>query len=401
MKIDKRNPIHWLYLLLLSGNVLAAMLLRPLLHRRKTGRVLLYGHKRSGNLLAIHDWVLANHPDGLDMRYLTMDPHHYDELRRHGVPCVLAINPKAIGWLATADAIVSDHGLHAIRFMLGTTDLEFFDVWHGIPFKGFDADDFRVQRRYDAVWVASPFLASMYVEKFGFRPDQVEVTGYARTDRLVMCRNNDPRQAANALGLGSDASRIVLFAPTWKQDVSSRNLLPFGLDVGAFCEALSTMGGRHGATIVFRTHVNSGPLGESIGEWPHLAALPASQFPDTEQILLASEILLCDWSSIAFDFLLLDRPTLFLEVAAPFKKGYSLGPDYRYGRVVSSLETLLDGLDEALAQPELYWAQFDARHKWVKSKIYGQMADGRATERCLSRLQDAVAFRIAKNGPSP
>src|SRR3546814_11012987 len=74
-----------------------------------------------------------------------MDPAYYQQLRREGVPCVLAIAPSAIGWLATADAIVSDHGLHAMRFMLGTTDMKFFDVWHGIPFKGFDADDFRLQ----------------------------------------------------------------------------------------------------------------------------------------------------------------------------------------------------------------------------------------------------------------
>src|SRR5690606_40302310 len=61
--------------------------------------------------------------------------------------------------------------------------LRFFDVWHGIPFKGFDADDFRVQHRYDECWVASPLLRDLYIQRFGFEPQRVVATGYARTDR--------------------------------------------------------------------------------------------------------------------------------------------------------------------------------------------------------------------------
>ena len=64
-------------------------------------------------------------------------------------------------------------------------DLAFFDVWHGIPFKGFDAEDFRVQRHYDETWVASPLLRDLYVDRFSFEPERVVPTGYARTDRLV------------------------------------------------------------------------------------------------------------------------------------------------------------------------------------------------------------------------
>ena len=228
MKIDKRNPLHWLYLLLLGINVIFATLLRPLLHRRATGRVLLYGHKRSGNLRSIHDWVLEHRPEGLDMRYLTMDPSYYQELRRHGVPCVLAIGPAAIAWLGTADAVVSDHGLHAMEFMLGTTDLRFFDVWHGIPFKGFDANDFKIQRQYDETWVASPLLASMYMERFGFSPVRVKVTGYARTDGLSERKAGDKEQARSRLGLPGGEAKVVLFAPTWKQDDTKRSLFQIG-----------------------------------------------------------------------------------------------------------------------------------------------------------------------------
>src|SRR5690606_37098231 len=54
MKIDKRNPLHWWYLVLSGCWAMLAIAARPLLPRRKPHRVLLYGHKLGGNLLALY-----------------------------------------------------------------------------------------------------------------------------------------------------------------------------------------------------------------------------------------------------------------------------------------------------------------------------------------------------------
>lgn len=391
MKIDKRNPRHWLYLLAFGLNVACAIFLRPLLHRRASGRVLLYGHKLSGNLLAIHEHALRHPPAGLRFAFLTMDPAYHRQLRRQGVHSVLAVSPFAIRWLATADAVVSDHGLHALQAMLGRSDLRFFDVWHGIPFKGFDAEDFRVQQRYDEAWVASPLLASMYVEKFGFSPARVKATGYARTDRLVCSQGNDRAEIVRRLGLPEDAGRIALFAPTWKQDDQARSLFPFGTDVDTFCAALSGLAERMNATIVFRTHLNSGLSAEVTKAWPRLASLPSALYPDTEEILLASDILVCDWSSIAFDFLLLGRPTIFLDVEAPFAKGLTLDAGYRFGALARDMDAMLALLERYLREPERYGDEFDGPAAEVKRLVYGGFADGRSAERCLARLEGALA----------
>src|SRR5690606_14792527 len=100
---------HWLYLLAFGCNVAFAMLLRPLLHRRCSGRVLLYGHKLSGNLLAIFEQARARRRPCMQLAFLTMDPEYYRELLREGIPAVLAVSPSSVPWLALADAVVSDH----------------------------------------------------------------------------------------------------------------------------------------------------------------------------------------------------------------------------------------------------------------------------------------------------
>ena len=71
------------------------------------------------------------------------------------------------------------------------------DVWHGIAFKGFVPESFRLQRRYHEAWVSSPLLKTVYEQQYGFAPDRVQDSGYARVDRLFRGEppDSDIRQA--------------------------------------------------------------------------------------------------------------------------------------------------------------------------------------------------------------
>jgi CDP-glycerol glycerophosphotransferase len=120
-------------------------------------------------------------------------------------------------------------------------------------------------------------------------------------------------------------------------------------------------------------------------------ALPHAKFPDTEEILLVSDILVCDWSSIAFDYLVLDRPTIFLDVEAPFAKGLSLDAGHRFGAVVSNMDALLERLERYLVEPECYTREFSAKCSEIKARVYDDYADGNATARCVARLGQHLA----------
>ena len=381
MKIDKRNARHWAYLFMFACNVMIALMLRPFFKSGQRPLVLLYGHKLSGNLLALYRELRSNPGGCADIAFLTMDPAYHRELSEAGERSVLAISPASIRWLAKADAIVSDHGLHVLLPLLFASSIKFFDVWHSIPFKGFDGDDFRVQHYYDEVWVPSPLLAEMYVRRFGFAAERVVVTGYARTDRLV--RYEEDAQATRRLIGAPPEGALILFAPTWAQDASGRSIYPFGHTEQEFLQSLSDAAGRLGATVLLRTHLNSGTSADT---YPNVLHVPFSRYPDTEGILLASDVLVGDWSSIAFDYLLLGRPAIFLDVPAPFRKGFSLGAEYRYGAIATDLDAMLGWIDICLGRPSAYWEQHQERHADVRRAVYGGYDDGRATERCLRRL---------------
>lgn len=390
MKIDKRNPGHWLILLMFFAQCGLGVLVRAVRRRPKEGVVILYGHQLNGNLLALYTYM-ARHPE-TDLRpvFLTLDRHYAATMKAASVNVALATGFGCARLLSSASALVSDHGLHSLQIWRGVLQrmgLRFFDVWHGVPFKGFNPDDFRVQHRYNETWVASALHRDLYVEKFGFAKDVVVVTGYARTDQLVLAHPEDKAAIRRQLGLPSDR-RLVLFAPTWKQDHAARKLFPFGCDAQKFVGRIADVAAKYDADIVLRTHLNSGEAQHDAHS--HVHYLPASRYPETEAVLQACDILICDWSSIAFDFLLLDRPAIFLDVAPPFQKGFSLGPEYRYGAVVGCLDSLTEMLWHVLEQPDVYWQTYQDHHHRIRQAVYGGLDDGNASQRCVQRLSRTI-----------
>jgi len=209
VKIDKRRPLHWLYLFAFATQALLGLLLRPFFN--KSG-IVLYGHKLNGNLLALSRALPS-------ATFLSMDYNYCRELRSQGIHCRWACTFGAAILLARAKAVISDHGLHSLGTVLPAyrkLGLKCFDVWHGIPFKGFDAADFQLQQQYDEIWVASPLHYDLYVKLYGFSSDKIAITGYARTDVLIqpLQSHTEIRESFNLPQHGA----LILFAPTWAQD---------------------------------------------------------------------------------------------------------------------------------------------------------------------------------------
>jgi CDP-glycerol glycerophosphotransferase (TagB/SpsB family) len=383
MKIDKTNPAHWLYLTLFALNVLLALCLRRFLSVPPKPLVLLYGHKLNGNLKSLYDDLRSLDDPPCTIAFLTMDPAYYRELAAGQHSVFLAIAPRAIVALAAARCIVSDHGLHVMSWLPRLTSIRFADVWHGIPFKGWDADDFRVLHFYDAIWVSSELVRRFYTERFGFGTDQVHVTGYGRTDALINgC--TDLAHTRQSIGAPPAPTKLILFAPTWQHGIDDRSVFPFGTEAPKFFETLDEICRAHNAVCLFRTHLNTRiPQPPASGSFRFV---PQDLYPDTEAVLAMSDILVCDWSSIAFDYLLLDRPTIFLDVPAPFPKGFSLGPEYRFGAVAPSMRALCVHLETYLSAPERYHHDHGTRAAGIKRAVYDDCADGHAASRYRKQL---------------
>ncbi len=385
MKIDKKKPKHILFLLKATFAVSTATVVSPLLKKPKVPTTILYGHQLNGNIKAFLDYCQRSKKD-VELYFLG-DPWYVKTLQassQEGLSGTLDITSfKDMKKAVKADAILTTHGLHIFHTILRHTGLKFIDVWHGIPYKGWPRNEFKEQINYDEVWVSSQEMKKLYESMYNFPPQIVKALGYARVDDLINAnyRTKDILKKYKIEGF----KKYILIAPTWKQDDQGRSIFPYGVTAKELFNMLEKVGKDNNALIIFRAHLNSG---DEIGNvtYRHVKVMPHTSYPVTEEFLWIADVLVTDWSSIAFDYLPLKRPTIFLDVPSPFKAGFTLGPEHRFGFIATDISQLEHSLDRYVGDSEAYGRENNSKVVGAMRAAYGNLADGKAGERYFERL---------------
>ncbi|GAA1909784.1 CDP-glycerol glycerophosphotransferase family protein [Nocardioides marmoribigeumensis] len=191
-------------------------------------------------------------------------------------------------------------------------------TWHGTPLKRIGEDrgpgDLAVWRHrrdvaaqaagWDALVSANPLSSRAFRTAFRYDGPMLE-SGYPRNDLLV-----DPERRAatgarvrRALGLSVD-QRVVLYAPTWREHAGVRDAKPLFLDAPGVTAALPD------AVVLVRGHYNAGGSADAFAGAQRV--VDVTRFPDVAPLFCAADVLVTDYSSVMFDFALLDRPIVLL-----------------------------------------------------------------------------------------
>lgn len=311
------------------------------------------------------------------------------------------------GWWATARAgvLVVTHGLGDVnRYANGGGFV--VQLWHGIPLKRIGLDSrattevpaapgaallsravgvlYRAAAQRIRVLPAASHRARGRLESaFGLGDERVVVTGEPRVDVLSSGPADEVRSRAAALlrqvaGDVSETSRIILYAPTWR-DGAADPAVPTSEEWIRILRVLE----QHDAVLLVRSH----PLGEG-GYAPPLPsrrvrALGSSLLADVTPVLPAVDVLITDYSSLAYDVGLLRMPVLFL---APDAEEYGRTRGF-YGRfedvagpdAASDWTPLLMQLDALLGDDAVRDAASE-RSATLSAEMHAYR-DGRNTER--------------------
>jgi CDP-glycerol glycerophosphotransferase len=242
-------------------------------------------------------WSYAGRPDGF--------PSDATLVRRWSLPYLRAL-ARAEFWI--------DNQSYPLKLTKrpGTTYLQ---TWHGSALKrmGFDepswklksraaqAEQQRTLDRFDRFLIRSEHDVRTLAKAFRLREKALLRVGYPRNDVLVQARVATERPPLAAeLGIPADR-KILLYAPTFRQPGQKRFALPF--DVERFAE---TFGDEY--VLLVRAHyLNHVVLPPSVRG----RVVDVSGHHDVTPLLALADALITDYSSVMFDYALLDRPMLF------------------------------------------------------------------------------------------
>jgi CDP-glycerol glycerophosphotransferase len=268
----------------------------------------------------------------------------------------------------------------------GTT---YVQTWHGTALKKMGvntpqvkamlaADRKKLARavgRFDHFLVRAEYDIETLVEAFELRAEPLRV-GYPRND-LLLAADRDQRGAAlrERLGLPADR-RIVLYAPTFR---SAAGAFEPGFDLEDFAAEL---GDTH--LLLVRAHyLNTVAVPRAAGD----AVRDMSAHPDVTELMLVSDLLVTDYSSVMFDYALLDRPMVFF---APDAQDYGRDrgtyfdlADRAPGPVTADQDSLFDAL-RAAAGPAAADPYADARKAFAHD--FGEYETGTAAEQVVARF---------------
>lgn len=193
----------------------------------------------------------------------------------------------------------------------------YLQTWHGTPLKqiGNDMPGSNLTLTYRAlmareanVWdyliAQNDYSAKIFSRAFGYDGDIIQL-GYPRNDALVGNAAQAIRERTRAaLGLEKHV-RVLLYAPTWRDNLKDRS----GYGRVSFLDFDILHANVEKDTLVlYRGHSNTASASGGLPE----DVLDVTRYPDVNELMLASDALVTDYSSIFFDYAVMRKPIYFL-----------------------------------------------------------------------------------------
>ena len=341
--------------------------------------------------------ALANDPEtSVRPVWLTRRDDLLAELRDRGYEAYHAESLRGRYETLRAGHVFFTHSLNdlGMEAAIGSTSV---NLWHGVPLKRISLDDSYYRHRmglatlvrtlliystYRYIVVTADRLRSRFATAFNADESAILPLGYPRNDVLF-----DPVEGEDVgfdagvlddLAAASDERDLVLYAPTWRE--TGRD---FVAEADVDFERWDEWAREHDATVLLKLHPETDV--DLNDEFDRVVELPPEL--DIHPAMRYADVLVTDYSSVYFDFLLLDRPVVFFpfDLERYLSEDRELYFDYDEttpGPTAATFEELLDHLDDAVGDDDAYAADRER----VREAFFDH-TDGRSAERVVEAIR--------------
>lgn len=317
-----------------------------------------FGTRISDNPLALYRYIVNTHPE-IEAIWIC---DHIEEGREAGVRAIRRDSVAGIWACLTAAVSVMNQGYLDFGTLNWIHKSYKVQLWHGVPWKKIGEDTKETKRgilhelshrtylfvnRCDLYIAPSEETKKVIKSAFLTGDENILMVGQPRNEILF-----DPQYCSEIrrkieAKIGN-YSKIIVYMPTFRDgNHKSFSFTTMGKDIMSLLEAQN-------AVILEKQHFidcergNAKPGGTSL-------VINAMQF-DTQELLAAADVLVTDYSSCFFDFILTDRPVIHYLYDYEFYKTRDRGLYYNLdyvvsGEVVYVESKLCAALETALQDP--------------------------------------------------
>lgn len=269
----------------------------------------------------------------------------------------------------------------------------YLQTWHGTPLKHIGRSHIEEtpwayavgalrgreeSSEWDGLVSPNPFFSSIAAREFFYDGPILEI-GYPRNDRLVRADDAERSELRSRFGLRADA-RVLLYAPTFRETGA-------GGQVSAMQELLdldrlaSELGEEW--TIILRGHNYNRRA--SAKDASRARILDLTEHHDINDLLIVSDTLVTDYSSVMFDYLCTGKPVFNyvpdLEDYTASRGMYMTVGECAVGPLLHEQDALLAELGGIDGYNERYGDRYRQR-----AEFFVPWDDGHASERALGAL---------------
>ena len=304
----------------------------------------------SGNLKLVHDRLVERN---LDRAYQLKMIFKASIRMRRG----LRERARFVWLLARAKVILVEDYQPAIYRLPRRSDQRIIQLWHAwgafktVGYsrigKSWGPNPYSsVHKNYTYATVSSTHEVPFYAEAFGLPEERVVPTGTPRMDDFLdPSRQAERREAAYDAIPGARDREVILFAPTFRGNSARHARYPVELidldAANALCE-------ERDATLIIKMHPFVRRRVDIPDEYRD-RLIDVSDLPmEANDLLLITDLLVTDYSSLVFEYSTLGRPMLFfaydLEEYIADRDFYEPYEEFVPGRIVRTFDELLDAI---------------------------------------------------------
>lgn len=265
--------------------------------------------------------------------------------------------------LATSRYVILDDFYPLVYPLHIRENVELIQVWHAVgAFKTFGYSRLGMpggpkaqslnHRNYTRALVSSQHIADKYAEGFGISSDKIVPLGIPRTDVFFdQAKQQTIRERVTAEIPFIKGKKVILFAPTFRGNGQQSAYYPFEmLNFKEIYEALHE-------DYVFLLKIH--PFVQNKPTLPYKYSdfyYDVSDYREINDILLVADQLITDYSSVCFEYALLNRPMIFF---APDLADYMQTRNFYYdyfdfipGPLAETTEDLINHLKKPVVDQE-------------------------------------------------